>query len=189
MPSALASKLLTPRPHRRHEAARHPTQRLGNHCCQLGCSHIQCAAVCVNTSIDNNGFQDIALRDPLRCMLLTRRVGGVSDFENRAAQLQVRTPDFRLRSGQSNSTPDTDFFLLFIVCSNQLHCQVQLLQAQHKKHNFFVESVIWANLKQQRHWPCQIDNLTRLLQPGGRKKWYLSATSETRLGRGVIQSS
>ena len=36
-----------PRPHRRREAVHHAT-RLGNHCCQLDCSHTQHAAVCVN---------------------------------------------------------------------------------------------------------------------------------------------
>ena len=57
--------LLTPHPHRMRDAARHVTQGLGNHCCQLGCSHTQRAAVGVNIPTDNSGFQDVALRDAL----------------------------------------------------------------------------------------------------------------------------
>ncbi len=45
--------------------AHHVMQCFGNHCCQLGCSHTQRAAVCVNSLTDNCGFQDIAFRDTL----------------------------------------------------------------------------------------------------------------------------
>ena len=57
--------VLTPRPHRRRDAAHHVMQHLGNHCCQLGCSHTQCTAACVNSLTDNSSFLDVALRDAL----------------------------------------------------------------------------------------------------------------------------
>ena len=54
---------LTPWPHRRRVDV-----------CQLGCSHTQRTAACVNSLTDNSGFQGIALRDVLRCVLLTHPV-------------------------------------------------------------------------------------------------------------------
>ena len=56
---------VTARPHRRRDAACLARQCLGNHC-QLDCSHRQQHIVCVNTPIDNSGFQDVALHDVLR---------------------------------------------------------------------------------------------------------------------------
>ncbi len=46
-------------------AVRQVMQRLGNLCFQLDYSHRQQYVVCVNTPIDNSGFQDVALCDAL----------------------------------------------------------------------------------------------------------------------------
>ncbi len=52
---------MTLRPGHTDDVMQRAMQRLGNHCCQLWCSHTQRAAVGVNSLSDDSGFQVIAL--------------------------------------------------------------------------------------------------------------------------------